>query len=215
MKAIIVSVLSALVAVVGFAAPANAIGISGAHSTAMASNGWVKMGIGPNGAYIMGESTLCYSSAGVFNTNFHEAKPVAQNVVQQTPSQSCTTQTTTPDPVVNPPANSTVTINGVCGDPAEIAKIKATNANLIINSVGPCLTDGTKPATPVTVIVKEKETVVKTAGAKTGTTTTPAAGNGTVTLPETGLSDIALLTTGLGALAYAGTLAIRAFRARA
>ncbi len=67
----------------------------------------------------------------------------------------------------------------------------------------------------MTVIVKEKETVVKTAGAKTGTTTTPAAGNGTVMLPETGLSDITLLTTGLGVLAYGGALAIRAFRARA
>lgn len=210
MKAIIVSVLSALVAVVGMAAPANAIGVSGAGSTAIASNGWVKMGIGPNGPYILGESTVCYSSAGVFNVNFHEAQPVAQNVVQQTPSQSCTNQTTTPTPVVNPPANSTVTINGVCGDPAEIAKIKATNANLIINSVGPCPTDGSKPTTPATVIVKEKE-VVKETTVKTAAATT----NGPVTLPETGLTDVSLLSGGLAALAYGATLAIRAFRARA
>lgn len=220
MKAIILSAATAVVAVAGLAAPAGAIGISGAGSTAIASNGWVKMGIGPNGPFFEGESTMCMSSAGVFNLNFDQATPVSQSAVQQTPNQNCTTQTGTPTPVSNPPEDATVTINGVCGDPADLAKIKAEHANLIINSVGPCPTNPTTPAPqPVTVIVNTNAPTpdVKTASATTdngkGGSETPAAVSA---LPQTGISPmVPIVATGLAALTYAGGMAIRAFRARA
>lgn len=211
MKAIIASVLSALVAVVGLAAPANATnnGMYVAGNSGFSSSGWSRIGFRDGKPFIEGESVTCHKMNAVIGMNFTTGSAQVNQPAANLPSAD-TNGCNTGQVITNPPANTTVTINGVCGDAAEIAKIKATNANLIINSVGPCPTDGSKPTTPATVVVKEKE-VVKETVIKTASATT----NGPVTLPETGLSDISLLSGGLAVLAYGATMAVRAFRARA
>jgi hypothetical protein len=219
MKAIILSAATAIVAVAGFAAPAGALGIAGAGSTATSTNGWVSMGVGPNGPYFMGQSTMCYSSANVFDIGFGNVPAVDQSTVEQTPNNNCTTQTGTPTPVSNPPQNATVTINGVCGDPAELAKISAEHSNLIINSVGPCPTDMTSTPAPqpvtVTVTTNAPEPKATTASATPDTTTdTPAAVSA---LPTTGSESavVAGIASILGGTTYAGLMVIRALRGRA
>lgn len=208
MKAIIVSVLSAMIAVIGLGAPANATGNGGmylAGNSGFSSSGWSRIGMKDGKFYIEGETVTCHKMNAAMGMNFNTGSTQV-NMPQANVPSADTTNCNTGQVITNPPANSTITINGVCGDPAEIAKIKAANANLIINSVGPCPTDGRKPATPATIIVTQKEAAAKTAS---------ATNNGPVTLPETGLSDITLLSGGLAVLAYSATLAFRAFRARA
>lgn len=202
MKAIILSALSAIIATIGLAAPASATGFSLGGNSAHSSGGYSRIGIKDGKFFIEGESYFCHQSNSAMNMSFGNNVNVPQSNVPATNTSSCNAGQV----INNPPANTTVTVNGVCGDAAEIAKIKASNANLIINSVGPCPTDGSKPATPATIIVKEKETVVKTVSAATGN------GDTAVTLPETGIDAMPLMAAGLAVLAYGGTMAVRAFR---
>lgn len=211
MKAIILGVSSAAIVVAGMAAPAQAIGISGAHSTAIASKGQVSMGIGPNGAYFYGGSTTCFSSAGVFNMNFHEATPVAQSTVQQTPDQACNAN----DVVSNPPANSTVTINGLCNEEAAKAKtnISGDNVKVIVNATGPC--EEKETPTPVVVTVTPRDDSKNNNG--NNATTVSAKGNGgesapVTEMPETGIAAAPIVGGGLATLSYAGALVARRIR---
>lgn len=210
MKAIIVSVLSAIIAVTAIATPASAETMGDGFY--LSANGgttidsWSKMGIKNGKFYIEGEMVMCSKTNVRMGGQMTTGDAKVNRPVPNMPSAdvSCSAN----DVINDPPAGATVTINNVCGDAAEIAKIKASNANLIINSIGPCPTDGRKPAKPTIVDVKyPSDTKVTAASAKN-------TGNGDVTLPETGLSDITLISAGLAALAYGATFAIRAFRAR-
>lgn len=215
MKAIILSAMTAVVAVAGIAAPANAVqgGFSLGGNGSLTSSSYGKMGvsIGEDGvkAYFTGETVYCskssMGSSGGFT--FGSTTPVKvepTTLPSATPDKNCDAQAV----VNNPDPATTVTVNGVCGDPAELAKIMKAKSNVIINSTGPCPTDGSKPATTPTVIVTPKETV------KAASVTSPK-GNGVVPaeMPQTGAGDLsAYLAGGAGVLTYAGFMAVRAFR---
>lgn len=224
MKAIILSVLSAIVAVAALAAPVGATG-----GFYLATNGsshhdsWTRMGIRNGKFFIEGESITCRTSNVVMGGSMVTGTAKVNTPTATLPSTDnpCAFANAN-DAVNNPPANTTVTINGICGDPAEIAKIKAANANLIINSTGACPTNGDKPATPATIVVhvNAPEADTKKASATVATpsadNSNPKGGGAVSELPQTGVSPIVpMIAAGLAALTYAGGMAIRAFRARA
>lgn len=225
MKAIILGATSAIVAVVGIAAPAGATGSlnwGAGGNTAISQHGQVRMGIGPNGAYFEGGTVICFDSHIATGGSLNIGNGNSVNV-EPTNVPAANANCDANQVVTNPPANSTVTINGICGDPAEIAKIKAANANLIINTTGACPTTPTTTTQPPTVIVNVN---VPTPDVKTASVTTnsgdntgvsdPKGGGAVSELPQTGISPIVpIVATGLAALTYAGGMAIRAFRARA
>lgn len=208
MKAIILGAVTAVIAVTALSVPANAF-ISMGGSSASTSKSNLKMEVGKPGSgfYMSFENATCRASAGSFAMGLPSAsKPNAS----ASASQSCDAN----EVVNNPPANSTVTINGLCDADAAKAKANITGSNVtvVVNSTGPCKEgEATKPAEVVVTTKTDDKGGVKTASA----TTNQGTGNGQVTLPETGLSDITLLTGGLAVLAYGATLAARAFRARA
>jgi len=222
MKAIILGATSAIVAVVGIAAPAGATGSlnwGAGGNTAISQHGQVRMGIGPNGAYFEGGTVICFDSHIATGGSLNVGNGNSVNV-QPTNVPAANANCNANQVVTNPPANSTVTINGICGDPAEIAKIKAANANLIINSTGACPTTPTPTTQQPTVIVNVNVPApdVKTASAvtNTGATSDPKGGAAVTELPQTGISPIVpIVAAGLAALTYAGGMAIRSFRARA
>lgn len=232
MKAIIASVIGVFVAVMGIAAPAGATASNGggfylAGNGSAHHSGWSRMGVKDGKFYIEGESIFCHTSNVV----------MGGKMVTGSAQVNTTTPTLPPadnpcgggnagEVINNPPANSTVTINGICGDPAEIAKIKAANANLIINSTGPCPANPTTPAPQPTIIVHVNAPApaaeVKTASATTSTpaaatTADPKGGAGVAELPQTGVNEVitAIIATVLAAGTYAGVMAVRAYRARA
>lgn len=213
MKAIITGVLTAAVTVVSIAVPAGATSGIGASGSIAASSSMVSsysMGFGPNGIYFNATGASCLSTSANASYTFGDASATDAQA-----ASSSTGNCNADQVVTNPPANSTVTINGVCGDPTELAKIEAEHANLIINSVGPCPTTPVQ-TTPVTVVVTsnapEANGNVQTASA---TTSSPVATSSE--LPHTGIDGAmaSAVTAGLAVISYAGTMAIRALRARA
>lgn len=219
MKAVILGASTAIVAIIGVAAPASATGNFGGYvagNTGMSSNGYVHMGIKDGKIIFEGESFTCIKSNAQigFNGSFGNAQPVQQS---QPVLGSADTSNCNPNQVVNnPPANSTVTINGLCNEEAAKAKANITgnNVNVIVNSTGPC--EKATPTTPVQVIVtpnapEPKE--VKTASVTT-TTESPAAVDA---LPQTGGEGaiVAGIASVLAGATYAGAMVVRNLRGRA
>lgn len=215
MKAIILGITSAVVAVAGMAAPVGALGMSVGGNSSMTSSGYVRMGISPEGKIIFhGETVRCfksnYGSTGGFNfgtTTPVEVEPT--KVPSATPDANCGAQQV----VNNPDPATTVTINGVCGDPAELAKITKANSNIIINSTGPCPAEGNGPAPEATVIVKEVP-VVTAAASTDAPAANPKGGDAPAELPQTGAGSMtmAALAAAAGGVTYAGVLLVRALR---
>lgn len=220
MKAIILGISSAIVAVAGLAAPAGALGLSVGGNSSMTSNGYVRMGISPEGKIIFhGETVRCfksnYGSSGGFN--FGNTTPVTvepTTVPSATPDAECNAQqvVAAPDPV------TTVTINNVCGDPAELAKITKKHSNVIINSVGPCPTESkpadTKTPAPVATVVVKEPAVVTAAAATSAPVSNPKGGGVPAEMPQTGASEYILtaVAAGLAIATYAGVLLVRTIR---
>lgn len=222
MKAIILGVSSAVIAVTALAAPAGATGgFYLAGNSSAHSSGYSRIGIKDGKFFIEGESIFCHTSNSAIGMNFGTGGMQANMPQANVPSADNPCGGGNAGEVINnPPANSTVTINGVCGDPAELAKIKAANANLIINSVGPCPVNPTTPAPQPTIVVNVNVPTpdVKTASATVNSdaTSNPKGGAAVSELPQTGISPVVpAAAAGLAALTYAGGMAIRAFRARA
>lgn len=221
MKAILLGASTAIVAVAGLAAPAGATG--GFYLAANGSahmGGWSKMGVKDGKFYIEGESVFCHTSNVVMGGKIGTVNTTTPTLP---PADDPCNVGNAGEVINNPPANATVTINGICGDPAEIAKIKAANANLIINSVGACPANGDKPAPQpvINVHINTPAPEVKAASATTNTTpaatTDPKGGAGAVeSLPQTGSNEViaAVVASILAGTAYGGTMIIRAIRAR-
>jgi hypothetical protein len=223
MKAIILGVVSVAAILVGASAPASALstGVTGGTSfggnASISSTGKLKMGahVGPDGiyAYFDGGTVICTKanvgmSGGYTIGNTTPVKVEPTTLPSATPDKDCNAN----EVVANPPANTTVTINGVCGDPAELAKITQAHANVIINSTGPCATDTPAgPVKPAVVIVTQNAPTPAKAASVVSVSETPAE------LPQTGANGMVLAAAAasLAVLAYAGTMAIRTFRARA
>lgn len=214
MKAIIVSVLSVIAAAVALAVPVGATNGTGyvGGNASLSGSGYSRIGIKDGKIIFEGVSVTCTKSNFVAGGMFSSGTQVQQSqaVLPSADTSDCNAGQVTN----NPPANATVTINGVCGDPAELAKIVQAHANLVINSVGPCSTSG-KPAQPATVIVNNNTSAApaKTASATT-TTSTPAASTDAVVLPQTGISLLApIAVAAMAGLTYAGVMIARRNRA--
>lgn len=129
-------------------------------------------------------------------------------------SQTCDSN----DIINNPPKDSTVTIDGLCdGDAAKLkSHIKGDNVKLIINSTGPCEDDNNNGGTvPVKVVVIPDSPQPNASYASVNTN--PKAGGAAAELPQTGTNEViaSVVATVLAVSAYVGTMAVRAFRARA
>jgi len=222
MKAIILGVSTAIVAVTTLAAPAgatfgNSSGYIGGNA-GMSSSGYSRIGIKDGKIIFEGMSVTCtkgnFAMGGMFTHN--------QNVNQSTPTlPSADTSNCNPDEAANnPPANSTVTISGFCDDDA--AKLKAnvngTNVTVIVNSTGACKDDDKTPG-DIHVITTppaadNNTPVVKAASA---VTTDPKGGATPVnSLPQTGSNEViaAVVASILAGATYGGVMIIRAIRAR-
>lgn len=226
MKAIITTgVLAAAVAVTSVAAPASAtINFGGASLAGNSAMNHTTSGhLGMHDGKITfdfdmyGCSTMNYATTGGFTVG--NVAPV-QNGGASIPAVNSADCGAATQVVNNPPANSTVTINGLCAGDAALVKANVTgnNVTVIVNSTGPCEEKGTPvPTTPVNVVVTpnapQPTSPVVTASA---TTETPK-GGAVADLPQTGANEViaSVIATILGGGAYAGTMAIRAFRARA
>lgn len=233
MKSIILGISSTVVTVAAMAAPAGATfnlgnntssGYIGGNAS-MSTSGYSRIGIKDGKLIFEGETIICHKGnfilGGMYTHN--------QNVNQTTPTlPSADTTNCNAGQVINdPPANSTVTINGFCDDDAAKLKTNVTGANVtvIVNSTGPCDEDDDDVTPVVTVDPKTPDTTddatptVKQASATTPTNTTadPKGGEGVAELPKTGVNEVvtAVIATVLAVGTYAGVMAVRAFRARA
>ena len=225
MKSIILGAITAIVSVAALVAPAGATGnLSAGSSSGISGGGYSHIAIKDGKMTFEMEYTMC--SAFVMGANFNTsgAAPVAAGKTEIADPQGCDANQV----VNNPPANSTVTISGLCDADAAAARTHVTGANVtvIVNSTGPC-EDGDNnngPTTPVVIVTPNAPTptgpVVTTASASNET---PAGsnyskgGNGAVDyLPQTGVSGAVMtaIAAGLATISYAGTMAIRSLRTR-
>lgn len=222
MKSIIIGVSTAIVSVAALAVPASATfnqgtgqGYVGGNAS-LSSSGYSRIGIKDGKIIFEGVSVTCVKSNAVVGGMFTMG---GQAVNQTTPTlPSADTSNCAPEQVVNTPTpNSTVTINGVCDEDA--AKLKAhvtgTNVTVIVNGTGPCKDDDKQPIIIKEVVKNPETTAPKAEQASAQTPADPKSGAGSAELPETGNSEViaAVVATVLAASAYAGTRAIRAFRA--
>jgi hypothetical protein len=231
MNAIIVGATTAIVAVTSLAVPVGAtVGggyIAGNSGFSTSSSG--RIGMKDGKFYVEGETTVCtkMNAAMGGNWQFGSNGPTATVPNANLPSAD-TTNCNATDVVNNPPANSTVTINGLCdADAAQVkAHVSGDNVTVIVNSTGACATGNnggtTVPTTPITVVVTPTAPQPNGGSVQTASVTTPAASNGSnsktvAELPHTGIDGVmaSVITTGLAVVSYAGTMAVRAFRARA
>lgn len=232
MKAIILGATTAIVAVAGLAAPAGAtfLGNTGTGqgyvggNASLSSSGYSRIGIKDGKIIFEGISVTCTKGNFIVGGMYTAG---GQTVNQTTPTlpSADTTDCNAGEVVNNPPANSVVTINGLCDKDAALVKanVSGTNVTVIVNSTGACKADTT--GTPVvTVDPKPTDSTVKTASTAPNNSdnskaaaTNPKGSGATAELPQTGASEVitAVVATILAGSAYAGTMAVRAFRARA
>lgn len=219
MKAVILGASTAVVAIIGMAAPAGATANGGFYiggNSASSSSSYSRIGI-KDGKFIFEfESVSCRQSNSAMGGGFSVGN--AQLQVPQASLPAANANCNPTDTVNNPPANSTVTINGLCDEEAAKAKTNITgnNVSVIVNSTGPCEEDAA-PTTPIEVIVtpnapEPKE--VTTASSTKTTTDTPASVDA---LPQTGGESalVAGIASILAGATYAGTMIVRSLRNRA
>lgn len=226
MKAILLGVSTAIVAVTSMAAPAgatflntnpgNSSGYIGGNA-GMSSSSYSRIGIKDGKIIFEGESVMCMKGNFIMGGLYTKD----QNVNKSTPTlpSADTTNCNPAETVNNPPANSTVTINGFCDEDA--AKLKATvngtNVTVIVNGTGPCDKDDKTPGTIGVIDTPKPDTTTPTVKAASAVTTDPKGGAGSVdSLPQTGSNEViaAVVASILAGTTYGGAMIIRAIRAR-
>lgn len=219
MKAIILGASSVVIAVTAMAAPVGATGSFGAYisgNAGMSSSGYSKIGIVDGKIVFDALSVTCFKSNYAMGANIVVGDAQAPKQTQATLPSANTNNCNAGDVTNNPPANSKVTINGLCNEDA--AKVKANisgdNVEVIVNATGPCEEDEDDTPTPVVVTVTPKDDDSKTV---TPVSTTNPKGNGgesapVTEMPETGISAAPIIGGGLATLSYAGALVARRIR---
>jgi hypothetical protein len=190
MKAIIFGATTAFIAVAARAAPAGATSILSNNNICLSANLLGKTSCTTSagttqGSGILSGNNICLGANLLGSTS---CGPAAVKAVEEAVDKE----------------DKTITINNVCGDAAEFAKLSSAHKNVIINSNGVC----EKENTAVVTVATTPPAPVQTASVAPA----PVA-----ELPQTGTNEViaSVLATILAGSTYAGTMAIRAFRARA
>jgi len=221
MKSIILGVTTVVLSVGALTAPVGAtsainggLALGGNSAASIHKSGSMGAHIGPDGvsAHFDGENTYCFNANHAMQGGFTIGNVAPINIAPTSIPSADANNCGPTDVVNNPPENTTVTINGVCGDPAELAKFAQAHSNVIINSVGVC---NDKPVTPVVTVTPTPS--VPTTTVVTASATTPAtpAVSAVSQLPQTGSTGMVGFIAAAGSTTYALAFAVvRTLRAR-